>query len=567
MEFRILGPVEVREGDRVLPVTGAKQLVLISIFLLHANEAVPTERLIDELWPLEPPAKPADSVQQLVYSIRQTIERDHPRGSILERQGDSYRICVGRDQLDLHRFERLVRTADEAKRNADFEAASWTLREALGIWRGPPLANVSFDPLTATRAEVDRLDELHLTAVVERIEIELEIGHEAELTGELEALIALHPLDERLRRLLMLAFYRAGRQADALSVYKQTRAALLDGLGIEPSRRLQELQQAILRHDAELDPVERSGAKSPTRSGLTRVRTVVAVALEESGVDLLLALAEPLAHSQLARELILAVVVPDEDGLARATALVHERRAALLGSGTEARAAAFTSTSPENDIVRLASREGVDLLLMTCPPEMLEKGAIPSSTAAILANAPCDVGLLVSHAALRLDAPVMVPFGGLQHDWAALEIGSWAANAAGVPLTLVGPRGRPELGERDASRLLADASLLVQEFLGISADPRLVDSGSDGLLGASEQAAMLVVGLPDRWLQKGLGGMRLALARDAHVPVLLVRKGSRPGGLAPPDAATQFNWSLMNEESGALARSTQRFGRTPSATQ
>ena len=139
---------------------------------------------------------------------------------------------------------------------------------------------------------------------------------------------------------------------------------------------------------------------------------------------------------------------------------------------------------------------------------------------------------------------MVVPFGGADHDWAAVELGAWAAQARGVPLLLLGADAVPEAGKRDASRLLSHASLAVQRALGVAAEPMLVTPGLEGILAASERSGLLVLGLSARWRTQGLGDSRLALSRDAPSPVLLVRKGLRPGGLVARSALTRFTWSV-----------------------
>ena len=141
---------------------------------------------------------------------------------------------------------------------------------------------------------------------------------------------------------------------------------------------------------------------------------------------------------------------------------------------------------------------------------------------------------------------MLVPFGGGEHDWAAVELGAWLAKANGTPLRLAGAGAVPEQGKRDASRLLSHGALAVQRVLGISAEPLLANPGEDGMLEASRDAGIVVVGLSTRWHREGLGEARLRLARDATAPVLLVRRGLRPGGLAPPAALTRFTWSIRS---------------------
>jgi hypothetical protein len=161
---------------------------------------------------------------------------------------------------------------------------------------------------------------------------------------------------------------------------------------------------------------------------------------------------------------------------------------------------------------------------------------------AVVADAPCDVALIAGGDGMQpRTGPVLVPFGAAQHDWAALELGAWIARAYGAPLQLVGSVAGEE---RDASRLLADASLILQRTAGVSAEPVLAEPGPTGMLAAAERARMLVVGLSERWRREGLGDTRTTLAERAAAPVLLVARGPRPGGLAPPETRTRFTWSL-----------------------
>jgi hypothetical protein len=176
---------------------------------------------------------------------------------------------------------------------------------------------------------------------------------------------------------------------------------------------------------------------------------------------------------------------------------------------------------------------------------MSEDGLLEPDVVSVLANAPCDTALLVSRPIHRL-GPVVLPFGALEHDWAALELAAWLATALGVRLTLLGVRGPSDGGGRDSSRLLAEASLLVQQFLDVQPDTRLIETGADGILTSSEEGGPLVLGLPDRWRSEGVGSLRAAVARRSSVPVLLVRRGTRPGGLAPRDTATIFAWSMQH---------------------
>jgi DNA-binding SARP family transcriptional activator/pimeloyl-ACP methyl ester carboxylesterase len=254
MEFKILGPLEARDGDRVLACKGAKQRLLLGVLLLHANEVVSSDRLVEALWGERPPATGSKALQMHVSELRDLLEpeRDSGRpGRMLVTRPPGYELRVEAGQLDLQRFEHAVGEARAAARAGLPGQAADGLREALALWRGPALADLGFEDFL--RADIARLEELRLAALEDRIDADLALGRHADLPAELESLVARHPLRERLRAQLMLALYRSGRQAEALDVYEDARRALTGELGIEPGRELQELQHAILRHDPALD--------------------------------------------------------------------------------------------------------------------------------------------------------------------------------------------------------------------------------------------------------------------------------------------------------------------------
>ena len=531
MEFRILGPVEVWDAGRQLQIGGAKQRALLAALLLHANEVVPGERLIDELWGVDPPGNAATALRVNVSRLRKTLPPD-----TLVTRSPGYTIRLGSDQLDLYRFERLVEEARRCLADGKPADASGRLREAVALWRGPALADVSYESFA--QAAIARLEEIRLAAVELRIEADLALGQDRELVGELEALVAEHPLRERLRGHLMVALYRSGRQAEALNAYQDARRVLVDELGIDPSPSLQALERGILRQD----PALHLPSAEATPSTGPAERSILVVVPDPSRLDGLIAVAEPLARLA-ARSMILARLVPDADGLGPAAAWLDETRSALEARGVAARTASFTSSSPGAELARLASELDVDLLLADAPTELLAEGVPDEELATVLAGTPCDVALFVPREA-QAEGAVLVPFGGADHDWAAVELGAWLARAAGVPLRLAGAGAAPDRDKRDASRLLSHASLAVQRVLGVSAEPLLTSPGEEGMLEASRDAGLLVVGLSTRWEREGLGAARLRLAREAPTPTLLVRKGLRPGGLAPPGALTRFTWSV-----------------------
>ena len=258
----------------------------------------------------------------------------------------------------------------------------------------------------------------------------------------------------------------------------------------------------------------------------------------------MLAITEPLARSRRPHELILARLTLASDGLEEATTELRERRRQLLERRVPSRAAAFTSTDESLDIIRLSSQHEVDLLLLD-GRALRSDEPLPKQLRAILEEAPCDVALVGNAASVKsVGEAVVVPFGASEHDWAALELGAWAASAHDLPLRLVGTIADPEAGRRDASRLLANAALAVQQLAGVSTESVLVEAGSEGVVGTAKDAVLVVLGLSERWRQLGIGDVRSAIADQAEVPVLLVRRGPRPGGLSPREGLTRYTWSL-----------------------
>jgi DNA-binding SARP family transcriptional activator len=517
VDFRILGPLEVWHEGRAVHIGGAKERALLVHLLLHAGEPVSVDRLIEELWEDPPPATARKSVQVRVAALRRAVG-----GNLLLTRGDAYLVQLEPGQLDLHRFEQLLSEGSHALGVGDPTAAVATLHEALALWRGPALADFTYESFA--QPAIARLEELRAHALELRIEAQLELGLDASVIPELEAFAAEYPFRERLRGQLMLALYRDGRQAEALDIYRQTREEFVAELGIEPAPALQQLQQAILRQDPSLD----GPLAAPERS--------ILVAPQDAGrFAELVAVAEPLAKRPK-RELILTWLIASGTDLGATAALANEHRSALFARGVSARAITFTSAAAGDDLVRIASEQDVDLVLIDGRPDLGDP-----VVETVLARAPCDVAIHVGRGEPLRKGPVLVLFAGGHDDWSAVELGAWIAGAQCVPLRLAGPA---EGVERDASRALASASLAVQRVLGIAAEPVLLAPMVPDILAAAEEAAVVVVGLPERWRRDGLGRVRGALAVDARPPALLVRRGLRPGGLAPRESLTRFTWTL-----------------------
>jgi DNA-binding SARP family transcriptional activator/WD40 repeat protein len=240
--------LEVVRDDESFVLGAAQQRALLAVLVLHRGEAVSTDRLIDALWGERAPVSAAKTVQVYISHLRKALG-----GDLIVTQGRGYRLAVEPGQVDVGRFEALCAEARGAFAEGDTARARKRLCSALGLWRGEPLADFAYEPFA--QAAIERLQEARLAALEDRIEADLALGRHGELVSELESLVASNPLQERLRGQLMLALYRAGRQADALAVYRQTSVLLREELGLEPGRTLQELERSILEHDASLDSV------------------------------------------------------------------------------------------------------------------------------------------------------------------------------------------------------------------------------------------------------------------------------------------------------------------------
>jgi YVTN family beta-propeller protein len=248
--FSLLGPTQVVDGDRNIALGAPKQRALLALLLLRRGEAISVESLADELWSGEPPATGTKAVRVYVGELRKALGAE-----VILTTGGGYAIPLDGHETDVERFEELAEEGRRRLDGGDPEGAATNLREALGVWRGPALADFRYDDFA--QHEITRLEEARMATLEARIDADLALGREDELVPELQALVREHPLRERLRGQLMLALYRAGRQADALAVYREGRRRLVEELGIEPGRELQELERAILGHDESVGPPRR----------------------------------------------------------------------------------------------------------------------------------------------------------------------------------------------------------------------------------------------------------------------------------------------------------------------
>jgi DNA-binding SARP family transcriptional activator len=515
IELRLLGPLEVLRDGVPVPLGGARQRSTLAILLLNGGRVVPVERLADDLYAGAAPATAVTQVQRQVSELRRLLPDVR-----LETSSPGYVLRFERGQLDLERFEHLVADGIESVERGDAADARGQLRDALDLWRGPPLADLADEPFAKSAAE--RLEELRLAALERLFDAELDLGRGAAVVPELEALVAENPFRERLVAQLMVALYRAERQADALAAYRAHRLLFSQELGLEPSPSLRQLETAILQHDPLLL------LQSTVVPAKPPAPVVVAAAVEHtpSPTFVELASAEP-------QETILLQLVTDQTVLGAASAAVE----AASAGRPQVRAAAFVTSNWQEDVARFASLHEAALVLV--------EGALEPLPILLFERSIADVGLLVRGRAGDGGSGVLVAFGGNDHDWAALEIGAAVARGTDQPLVLVGA-GSPPNGRRDASRLLADASLAVQRLFGIASRPLLAPATPDALVAVVDDAKLVVAGIGSRWRSEGLGAVRSALANDARPPLVLVHRGPRPGILAPRESRTRFSWSLQD---------------------
>ena len=262
LEVRVLGPLQVLRDGHAVDLGPPRQRALLAVLVLSANEVVSTERLIDQLWGERPPASAPNMIQVYVSRLRKALGAGR-----LVTQKPGYLLRLDEGQLDAMRFAELVERADHLMADGAAGTAKELLEEALGMSRGPPLADFSYESFA--QGALARFENARLEALELRSDADLALGRHARLVGELEQRIADHPFRERLRGQLMLALYRSGRQAEALEAYRAARTTLVEELGIEPSPALQALEQAILAQDVEL--LGATGTPAPADRGVDGV--------------------------------------------------------------------------------------------------------------------------------------------------------------------------------------------------------------------------------------------------------------------------------------------------------
>jgi predicted ATPase/DNA-binding SARP family transcriptional activator len=414
--FQLLGPLAALVDGEPLPLSGKKPRALLAALLLEADRVVSRDRLIDALWGEDPPETARNTLQVYVSQLRKVLPDD-----MLETTSSGYRLAVEPAAVDAFAFAQLSEQGRTALTLGDAAGAAEALREALALWHGPALADLVWEPFA--QAEVVRLEELRLSALEDRIDAELALGRHGQLIGELEGLVAEHPLRERLRGQLMLALYRSGRQADALAVYARARRTLVDELGIEPGESLRRLERAILAQDASLNAPQATAATrrrlpTPATPLLGRERELEAVAeLVRAGNTRLITLTGigGIGKTRLALELARRLAPEFHQGSAVAMLATLRDPALVSRAILEAIELPEVGHDPETQLA--AALAEAELLLVLDNFEQVLPAA--KSVAQLLDSAPKLKVVVTSRAPLRIAAEREFPVPPLVDDEAA----------------------------------------------------------------------------------------------------------------------------------------------------
>ena len=376
MHARMLGSFQLEEGGRRIPLSGVRQRAVLVSLLLHANEVVPSEQLLIDLWGEDSPLSAANSLQAAISRLRRVL----PAGRLITRV-PGYALRVFPEELDVSQFEQLVTEGREALTAGATEQAAGTLRQALSLWQGPALGDFRYEPFA--QAEIVRLEELHLSCLEERVEADLALDLAGVLVPELRRLVSDHPTRERLRGQLMRALYLDGRQAEALAVYHDFRSALRDELGLDPSPQLRELERAILRHDSVISPVPAAPDVPLARRPVTVICVLSRVVASGSGLPL-----DPEAYE-----------VVNEQSASGLTAVLERYGGKLAVSADERLMGVFGGTSVHEDDALRAVRASLDArrLLTTEMTEMLRSHGV---------SLTCSFGVATGEALVGGPAPL-----------------------------------------------------------------------------------------------------------------------------------------------------------------
>jgi len=524
VDFAVLGPVEVRRDGRELPLGGPKQRALLAILLLNANDVVSRDGLIDGLWGERPPPSAAHTLDNYVSRLRKMLG-----GARLARRPPGYVLQLEPDELDLDRFEQLLRRGREELARGDSAEAAATLRSALALWRGPALADVLYEPFAAIEAE--RLEQRRLVALEDRIDADLALGRSGELVPELEALVAEHPFRERLLGQLARALYRAGRQAEALANLQTARHRLVEELGLDPGPQLRELERQILEHDPRL-AVPRVESKRMRRRPRRPLAVAIAVAAGavSVAVGLLLGLGRTSASDVVPANSSQLVELNTSSARVVGASALHGSPDALAASGDSVWVA-----DPDSAVVSrfsVSSGSVVDQIPVSGQPAEIAVG-----------GGSVWVTNTLGGAVIRIDPATeaitqTIPLGGSLAAIAAGTRALWVADAGDQSLI----RLDPETGAATQTVSLATApSALAIGFSALwvashdGGTVTEVDSRSNrpvATVSVGQGPAALAVGAGSIWVANNLDGTVSRLDPGTPRVVATIPVGSGPVALA-----------------------------------
>src|SRR5215208_2709734 len=484
--FRVLGPLEVEIAGRPLDLEGPKQRILLALLLLRANENVSAERLVEALWADDPPPSAHNALQVHVSRLRATLKEER-----LAKARGGYALTVRPGELDLARFRSLAVEARQAYADGEPQTASERFAEALHLWRGEPLPELSGNPFFDI--EISRLQDERITVVEDRVDVNLEIGRDADLVPELESLVREYPLRERLTAQLMLALYRGGRQADALAAYAAARRRLVDALGLEPGRALSALHRKILVQDPTLEPPRvRVPVGRPSRRRLTLVMASLFLLerVDPEAAARLLAEARFTIRGVLERNVavveeplgdtvvgVFGLPAPREDDPLRAVRAAHELSQVVGGGGVRVRIAIDTAEVVASDerlfddqmptrMMRLASAADPSQIIvgdgtLDLLKPVLEVRPSGEEDGWILVDFDPEAEVI----ARRLDAPLIGRDSEL--DRLREAFASTKATRTSNLMMVLGPAGigKSRLAHEFISSVAGDADVLVGRFL------------------------------------------------------------------------------------------------------
>jgi YVTN family beta-propeller protein len=571
MDYRILGSFEVWVDDRLVGLGGEKPRALLAILLLHHNEVVSADRLIDDLWGESPPETASSTLRAYVSRLRKALgpngasPSEEPEsapavnGRVLLTRDRGYLLAVAPGELDLECFRDLAERGRDALAAGRTAEAATVLREALGMWRGPPLAEFAYEPFA--RGVIAQLEELHLAAVEDRVEADLALGRARALVSELRELVARHPLRERLRGQLMLALYRSGRQAEALEAYQAFRRSLSEELGLEPGPAIQQVEQSILRRELAVDLPP--GDATSHAGG--KVQAVARPAVPIHRRRLMLVVGAPV----LLGLVLAAVVMAARAGRATQTSTIPgDAVGAIRASGGAIRAVVPLGTSPS----ALASGGGavwvanynqgtvsrIDPALRTVV-QTLEVGSTPTGVA-VSAGA---VWVTDNYGAkvFRIDPNVnrvvqSIPVGNAPTGVAVGDGSVWVANSSDGTLTRIdattgGVSSTITLGGSPTGVAVGLGSVWVSD----QADNRVVrvDPQTDqvsAVLGVGTGPTALAVGFGSIWVANSLDGTVSRIDPATDSVEAAIGAGNGAGTIATGQRAL---W-VANQYAGTVSR-------------